>query len=128
MVNVVVLVEPDIYQPVIAASAIGIDHLSGIDFASNDALQRLFRAIRHNVGIHLASAFGQTEDNRFATRSSAPFATYPTRAELRFVEFECPAQLDQHRTELVQAATQKQVYVVDRTHAQARQASHIRGH
>lgn len=93
VVDAVVPVEAHIYQPVIAAPTVGVDHRSRVNFAPNEALQRLFRAIRYNFRVHLAPAFEQAENDGFAARPAAPFAPHPAWPKVGFVEFERPARL-----------------------------------
>ena len=121
MLDTIVSVEAHIHQAIVAAPAVGVDHRDGVDFAANDGLQRLFRAVRHNFRVHLAPAFEQGEDDGFPARAPAPLAAYPPRAEVAFVEF------GRYRAPGLQAVTQAQVHIVDRTHAQARKPGGVGG-
>ncbi len=59
VVDAVVAVKAHIHQPIVATPAIGVDHRSRVNFTSDDALQVLFRATRHDFRVHLAAAFEQ---------------------------------------------------------------------
>ena len=122
-----VAVEAHIHQAVIAAPAVGVDHGRHVDFAPNNVLQRFFRAVRDDFGVHLAAAFEQAEDDGFAARAPAPFAAHPPRAEVALVEFDGPVQLGRHRAPSQQAAAQAPVQRVDRTHAQTRESGRVGG-
>jgi hypothetical protein len=51
-------------------------------------LQRLFRTVGHDLGVHLAAALEEAEDDRFAARAPAPFAAHKARPEVGLVEFD----------------------------------------
>ena len=108
-----VAVEADVHQPVVAAPAVGVDHRRRVDFAADNGLQGLFRAIRDNFRVHLPAAFEQAKDNGFAARAPAPFAAHPPRAEVAFIQFDRTPQLGRHGAAGQQPVAQTQVDFID---------------
>ena len=66
VVNSEMLIKTDIYQAIITAPAVRVNHRIGCDVSPDHPLQRGFGAIRHNLGIDSPVAFQQTKHNRLA--------------------------------------------------------------
>ena len=73
----------DIYESVIAAPAIGMDHSLKRNMPANHLLQRAFTAIGHDLRIDLPVAFEDAEDNSLATGSAPPLASDSSSADSR---------------------------------------------
>jgi len=83
-----VLAIADIDQAVVAAPVVGVDHALGFHFASYDRLQRGFGAVGHDLGVDLAVALEDAEDDRLA-RSAAPALPLDVACpEERFIDFD----------------------------------------
>lgn len=64
-----VLVIAQVHEPVIAASAVGVDHRAGVQVAPDHGLQRGLGAIRDDLGVDLIAALQQPEHDSFARRA-----------------------------------------------------------
>jgi len=77
-----VLVEVDVDQPVIAASAVGVDDAADVGFASDNRLQGCLRSIWDDLGVNAIAPFEQTKDNRLSKGPSAPPTSNTPRAKV----------------------------------------------
>lgn len=68
-----VLAITDIDQAVIAAPVIGVDHALGFHFASYNRFQRGFGVVRHDLGVDLAIALEDAEDDRLPQSTASAF-------------------------------------------------------
>lgn len=72
MLDPIVLFITEVYKPIIGLKAIGINRRRGlIDLLLYNGHQRASGAVFNNLGIHLATAFDQTEDNVFTLGAAA---------------------------------------------------------
>jgi len=92
MVDPVVLAIAHVDQPVVAPPAVGVNDAPAVDFAPDNGLQRTFGRIRDDLGVDLAVALEQPEDDRFAASPTAPFAFDSARAKVGLVHLHRPAQ------------------------------------
>ena len=121
MLDAVMLVVADVYQAVIAAPAVAVNHAFGIHFASYNALKRLFTGIRDNFSVHVPLALEYAKDNRFARCSPATLAGNPSGTEVRFINFDRTGHRSLLLRPLGYLTTQAAVNSRDRTTAQAGQ-------
>ena len=70
-------VEADVYQPVVAAPAIGINHRHNVDFIPKCVMKGLFGAAWDDFRVHLVAAFEQTKYDGFTAGATALFAAHP---------------------------------------------------
>ncbi len=84
MLDPEVLVEAEIDQSVVAAPAVCLERGFGFHFAANHRLQRGIRDIWHDLGVDLAAAFEQAEDDGFSAGSATSFAAHATPPEVGF--------------------------------------------
>lgn len=70
MIDPKVLVQTPINQPIVASPAIGVDDAIGVNFATDDGLQRGFGGIWDDFGINAVATFEQAKDDGFATRTT----------------------------------------------------------
>jgi len=67
VINPEMLVKTDVYQPVVAAPAIGVDDaVVDVGLAPDDGLQRGLGGVGDNFGVDAAVAFEQAEDDGLA--------------------------------------------------------------
>ena len=87
-----VLAIADIDQAVVAAPVVGVDHALGFHFASYDRLQRGFGAVAHDLGLDLAVALEDAEDDRLARSAPPAFPLDVPGPEERFIDFYLPCE------------------------------------
>src|SRR5512141_423722 len=87
-----VLAITDIDQSVVAAPVVGVDHTLGFHFASYDRLQRGFGAVGHDLGVDLAIALEDAEDDRLARSAAPAFPLDVPGPEERFIDFDLPRE------------------------------------
>ena len=78
----------EIDQAVVATPAIGVDDGTGVHPAADDALQGRPRAVRHDLGVDLALAFEDAEDDGLAVGAAPAFALDPACPEEAFIDFD----------------------------------------
>lgn len=88
MINTKMFCKSDINQTVVTAPFVGMNNNFGSHAAANNSLQRTLLAIRHDLGIDPASAFENTEDDRFARCSASALAAYSSGSEIGFINFD----------------------------------------
>jgi len=69
------LVKADVYQPVVAMPAVGVDDA----VAPDNGLQRGFGGVGNNFRIDAIAAFEQTEDDGLAIGAPPAFAAHPSK-------------------------------------------------
>ena len=82
----------EIDQPVVAAPAIGVDDGAGVHPAADDALQGRPRAVRDDLGVDLALALEDAEDDGLAVGAAPAPALDPARPEEALVDLDDPEQ------------------------------------
>jgi len=87
MVHPEVLVKSDVHKSIVATPPIRMDDRAGLHMAADNALQRGFGAVRHNLGIDLPMSLQQPEYDRLAISTTAALAPYTVRTEVRFIDF-----------------------------------------
>ena len=84
-----VLIISDVHQSVIASPSIGVDNARHVDFPLHNALERLFSAVRNDLGIYSAIPLEETKDRLFqgaaTTLQLASETALPSRSEVRLV-------------------------------------------
>lgn len=100
-------------QSLIAAPTLGIDDAIYRDMASDDLLQRDFRGIGDDFGIHFVTAFQNTKNDGFTARTATAFATNTLGTEIGFVQFHDTAQRCLSLAFFSQTPVQLQVQTVD---------------
>ena len=78
----------EIDQAVVAAPAIGVDDGTGVHPSADDALQGRPRAVRHDLGVDLALALQDAEDDRLAVGAAPAPARDPARPEDAFIDLD----------------------------------------
>ena len=74
-------------QSLITAPTVGIDDTLDTDTTSNNLLQRCFGGIGNNLGINLAHAFQNAENDGFPTRTAPVFTPDMFGTKIGFVQF-----------------------------------------
>lgn len=74
-------------QSLITAPTVGIDDTLDTDTTSNNLLQRCFGGIGNNLGINLAPAFQNAENDGFPTRTAPVFTPDMFGTKIGFVQF-----------------------------------------
>lgn len=87
-----VLAIADIDQAVVAAPVVGVDHALGFHFASYNRLQRGFGAVRHDLGVDLAVALEDAEDDRLARSTASSLPLNVACTEERLIDFDLPGE------------------------------------
>ncbi len=87
-----VLAVTDINESVIPAPAVTMDNRLWRDPTANNGLQSSFLAVRNDLGINLAIALQQSEDDSLTARSATAFASHATSTKVRFVNFDFAAR------------------------------------
>lgn len=87
-----VLAITHIDQAVVAAPAVGVDHALGFHFASYDRLQRGFGAVGHDLGVDLAIALKDAEDDRLARSATPALPLDVSCSEEQFIDFDLPRE------------------------------------
>jgi len=87
-----VLAITDIDQAVVTAPVVGVDHALGFHFASYNRLQRGFGAVRHDLGVDLAVALEDAEDDRLARSTASSLPLDVSCTEERFIDFDLPGE------------------------------------
>ena len=128
MFDAQMLLVADIHQAVVASPAVAMNDDVGFNFASNNSLKRLLRAIRDDLGVDPAVTFEDAEDNGLAAGPAASLAANPTRTEVALVDlhlaaFERPTILALSG----QTFAQEEINIVDGTDADAADPRRIRG-
>jgi len=88
MVYAIVLIIPQINQAVVASPSVRMDDTFRVYSTSNDALQRGFSTIRHDLGVHFSTTLQDTEYRRFSIRSTAPFSLDAFTAKIGFINLD----------------------------------------
>jgi len=114
-------IKTDVYQPVVATPAIGVDDAVNVCPAANDGLQRGFGGIGDNFGVNAITPLEQTEDDGFAKRATPSFAPDAPGTKVRFVRFQFTYQRRALHTPLLHTLADAQINRVDRTHRNASQ-------
>lgn len=112
---------------VVAAPAVRMDDCIGTDAPANNGLQRLFPAVRDNLGINRTVTLEDAEDNRFAARAATAFSPHSACAEVTFVHFDCAAKRRCSFAFFSNAATNFQVNLIDRLSGQSDDFRRFRG-
>ena len=73
-------------QSLITAPTVGIDDTLDTDTTSNNLLQRCFGGIGNNLGINLAPAFQNAENDGFPTRTVPASAPDTFGSEIGFIQ------------------------------------------
>jgi len=120
-------VKTNVYQPVVAAPAIGVDDAVDVGLAPDDGLQRGLGGVGDNFGVDAAVAFEQAENDSFTRGSPPAFAAHPSGTEVGFVGLKLSGQWRTLTAPLTHAASDAQIDVVDRTHRYARQRGTLGG-
>jgi hypothetical protein len=76
-----------VYKTIIRTPAVAVDDAIQADFASNDALKRVSRHIRHNLGVDFSFALVDAEYDRFATSTTSANTFGPPSSEVGLVDF-----------------------------------------
>src|SRR5690606_11286832 len=92
MLDAQVLGVADVDQAVVAAPAVGVDDAVEVDLASNGLLQGLFATIGDDLGVDLAVALEDAEDDGLASGASAPLASDTFGAEVGLVDLDFPPE------------------------------------
>ncbi len=113
------LIKANIDPPVITTPAVSMD--VRVNFTSNNGLQRGFGGIRHDLCVDMIAAFEQTKDDRFASRSTAPFTTHTTSTKVRLIGFTLARKRRMLSALSHRTLTHAQVNRIDATHGNTRQ-------
>jgi len=73
MLDTIVLFVAQVHQAVVASPAVGVNHALGVHLPPDDGLQSGLGAIRHDLGIDLATPLQDAEDRSFAIGAASPF-------------------------------------------------------
>ena len=74
------------HQAIVGAPAIRVDSAVGQHLTLDDGLQRLPRAVGHDLHVDVASSFEQAKDRNLATGSTSSPAANPPSPEIAFVD------------------------------------------
>lgn len=74
------------HQAIVGAPAIRVDSAVGQHLTLDDGLQRLPRAVGHDLHVDVASSFEQAKDRNLATGSTSSPAANPPSPEVAFVD------------------------------------------
>lgn len=125
MINPKVFIKANIYQPVVATPAVGVNDAGRIGFASDNCLQSGLGGIGHDLGIDAVPALEQSEDYGLATGTPSAFAPHALGAEVRLISLQLATPGRLRSTSLGHAHTQALVNGVGAAHRQATQGSTI---
>ncbi len=78
-------INANINQTVITTPPIGMDDAVGVDFASNNGLQRGFGSIGHDFCVNAVTSLEQTEHNGFAACAAPSFASNSLGAKVGLI-------------------------------------------
>src|SRR5512136_2182002 len=95
----------NIYQPVVTSPAVRIDDAFRFNFATNNGLQRSFRAVRDYLAVNLAVTFEDAKNDGFAISTTATFAFDAMSPKERFIDFYLPSEGRLQFAELSQTLT-----------------------
>ncbi len=118
MIDPIMLCVADINQAAIAAPAIRVDDGFETDATANNGLQSSLLAVSDDLRVDRAIALEDAEDDCFARCAAPSFASDPTRAEVRFINFDFAA--GEGRGALTFLANALSDFKKDRCHAAAR--------
>lgn len=121
MIDPKVLAVADIDQAIVPAPAVGVDDAAKFHASPNDGLERIFPAIRDDLGIHMPIALEDAEHGCLAECTSAPFALDALGAEIRFIDFDLAGKGRLRLTVFGNALTDTAQIPVDGVAVQARQ-------
>ena len=121
MVHPKVLVKTNVDQAIVASPTIGVDHRAGLHMAADNALQRGFGAVRHDLGIDLAVSLQQPEHDGLAVSAATALATDSMRPEVRLIDFYRALQGRFKLAGLGDTTTHLQVNTVNRSHRKSGQ-------
>ena len=82
----------EVDQAIVAALAVGVDDGARIHPAADDALQGWLRAVGNDLGIDLALALDDAEDDALAVGAASAPPLDPTGAEEAFIDLDDPEQ------------------------------------
>jgi hypothetical protein len=109
----VVLLIAEVDEAVVAPPAIRVDDAVQVDSAPDNALQRGFRAIRHDFGVDLPFSLEDPKHGRFAISSASSFALYSFAAEVGFIDFDFARKGRLPFTKLGNSLSDEKVIAVD---------------
>ena len=115
MLHQIVFIKPNLHQAVITAPAIRMNHGAGFHMAADEALQRGFGAVRHDLGLVLTLTLQEPEQNRFAIRATTALATNPMGIEVRFLDFYRTLQLRFHFARIINLCLNLQLNTTHRS-------------
>ena len=85
-----VFFESQVHQPVVPSPAIGMDHALKVYPATDNGLQRGLSTIRHDLGVDLAVAFEDAENNGLTESAASSPALDPFGSEKAFIDLDFP--------------------------------------
>lgn len=95
VINPEMPINANIHKPIVATPTIGMDHAVGVNFATNNALQRGFGGVGDDLGVDAVASFEKTKHNGFAACSATSLASNAFRPEVGLIglEFTCEGGL-----------------------------------
>jgi len=115
-----------INKTMIPTPAVRINHTIETHLSSNDLLQRAFFRIRDNFCIDPAITFEQSEDDRFASGSTASLTPNTSGTKIGLIRFDLSSKVKVFLTLLHQSIAQFDVDCIDRAYADPRQPGGVR--
>ena len=107
-----VLFQADVNQAIVARPTIGMNDAVGVNFASNNGLQRSFGGIGHDFCVDAVSSFEQAKDNNLATCATPTLAANTSGTKVGFIGFKLACKGRAARTVLRHAQANALINIV----------------
>lgn len=88
MVDPKMLVESQVDQAIIPSPSVGVNETLRVGLAPDDRLENAIARMGNDFRVDPITVFQRSEDDRFATVASAPFATDPVRSQVGLIGFQ----------------------------------------
>ena len=115
----------DVDQAVVASPAVAVNDAGQVDLAANGLQQRVFLGVGNDLGVNMAVAFEDAEDDRLAAGPAASLAANALGTEVRFVDFHFSMKGRLLLAPLGDATPDFEINVVDPPHRKSRQLSRV---
>ena len=95
VINPEMPINANIYKPIVATPSICMDHAVGVDFASNNGLQRGFGGVGDDLGVDAVTSFEKAKHNGLAACSATSLASNAFWPKVRLIslKFTCKRRL-----------------------------------
>ena len=112
VVNPKVLFQADVNQAIVARPTVGMNDAVGVNFASNNGLQRGFGGIGHDFCVDAVSLFEQAKDDGLATCATPTLAANTPGTKVGLIGFKLAYKGRAARTVLCHAKANALINIV----------------